>query len=325
MSQATLDRPVPIRTRHRGPGILTVVSLLGVGVLGAGLLWWVGWPDHSGTPRGHHRLGSVPLTWPTGGQSAIEVVGAGHRTSGPESPVPIASLAKVMTAYVVLRESSLAAGQAGFTMTMTAADARQALADKASGQSFVPVEPGETLTERQALEALLLPSANNIADVLAAHSPGGETAFVHAMNIEAESLHMTQTRYTDPSGLDPGTTSTALDQLRLARAAMRLPTFAAIVGLRTAVVPIAGSIVNTDSLLGQDGFVGIKTGSTSAAGGCFMFEARQIRAGQPRIVIGAVLGQRGGPLIAAGLFSARDLVRATMAQLGPAQSSTATH
>jgi serine-type D-Ala-D-Ala carboxypeptidase (penicillin-binding protein 5/6) len=318
MSQATLERPVPAHTRrHRGAGIVTVVSLLC-----AGVLWWVGWPDHGATPHGPRRLGSVTLTWPTEGQSAIELVGAGHRTSGPESPVPIASLAKVMTAYVVLRESPLAAGKAGFAMTMTTADASQALADKASGQSFVPVEPAEILTERQALEALLLPSANNIADILAAHSPGGETAFVHAMNTEAESLHMTQTRYTDPSGLDPGTTSTALDQLRLARAAMRLPTFAAIVALRRAVVPIAGSIVNTDSLLGQDGFVGIKTGSTSAAGGCFMFEARQIRAGRPRIVIGAVLGQHSGPLIAAGLLSARDLVRTTMAQLGPAQSST---
>jgi serine-type D-Ala-D-Ala carboxypeptidase (penicillin-binding protein 5/6) len=126
---------------------------------------------------------------------------------------------------------------------------------------------------------------------------------------------MTQTRYTDPSGLEPATTSTALDQLRLARAAMRLPTFAAIVAMRNAVVPIAGSIVNTDSLLGHDGFVGIKTGSTSAAGGCFMFEARQIRAGRARTVIGAVLGQRGGPLIEAGLSSAEDLVRTAMAQL----------
>jgi D-alanyl-D-alanine carboxypeptidase (penicillin-binding protein 5/6) len=258
------------------------------------------------------------LAWPTDGQSAIALVDAGSRTSGPESPVPIASLAKVMTAYLVLREFPLAAGQAGFTLTMTAADAAQALADQTGGQSYLPVEAGETLSEREALEALLLPSANNIAHVLADHAPGGERAFVHAMNTEARSLHMTQTRYTDPSGLDPGTTSTALDQLRLARAAMREPTFAAIVALPHAVVPVAGSIVNTDSLLGRDGFVGIKTGSTSEAGGCFMFEARQFRGGRARIVVGAVLGQHGGALIRAGLSSGQDLVRTTMAQLGPA-------
>lgn len=287
-----------------------------VGVACAGLLWWALGPDHSSTPpHRHHRLGSLTLTWPTDGQSAIELVGAGYHTSGSERPVPIASLAKVMTAYVVLRESPLGAGHAGFTMAMTTADADEALADKDSDQSSVPVEPGETLTEREALEALLLPSANNIAHALAEHSPGGEPAFVQAMNTEARSLHMTRTRYTDPSGLDPATTSTALDQLRLARAAMRQPTFATIVAMRHAVVPVAGSIVNTDSLLGHDGFVGVKTGSTSAAGGCFMFEARRIRAGRSRVVIGAVLGQRGGPLIDAGLSSADNLVRTTMAQI----------
>jgi serine-type D-Ala-D-Ala carboxypeptidase (penicillin-binding protein 5/6) len=314
MSQATLERPQPVRTRrHRGAATVSIISLLC-----AGLLWWAGVPGRGSTPHRDFRLGSVTLTWPTEGQSAIELVGAARRTSGLESPVPIASLAKVMTAYVVLREFPLAAGQAGFTLTMTAADAEEALTDKASGQSFIPVEPGEALTEREALEALLLPSANNIAHALAEHSSGGEPAFVQAMNSEARSLHMTQTRYTDPSGLDPGTTSTALDQLRLARAAMREPTFAAIVAMRHTVVPVAGLIVNTDNMLGHDGFVGIKTGSTSAAGGCFMFEARQVRAGRPRTVIGVVLGQHGGSLIDAGLSSARDLVRTTMAQLGPA-------
>jgi serine-type D-Ala-D-Ala carboxypeptidase (penicillin-binding protein 5/6) len=313
MSQATLDRPQPVRSR-RQRGAATVIA---VSLLCAGLLWWAGVPGRGSTPHHQLRLGSVTLTWPTEGQSAIELVGAGRRTSGPERPVPIASLAKVMTAYVVLRQFPLAAGQPGFTLAMTAADAEQALADKVSGQSFVPVEPAETLTEREALEALLLPSANNIAHALAQHSPGGEPAFIQAMNAEARSLHMTQTRYTDPSGLDPGTTSTALDQVRLARAAMREPTFAAIVAMRHTVLPVAGSIVNTDRLLGHDGFVGIKTGSTSAAGGCFMFEARQIRAGRARIIIGTVLGQRGGSLIDAGLSSAQNLVRTTMSQLGP--------
>jgi serine-type D-Ala-D-Ala carboxypeptidase (penicillin-binding protein 5/6) len=314
MSNAILDRPQPVRARgHRGTATVTAVSLLC-----AALLWWAGVPGRGATPHRHFRLGSVTLAWPTYGQSAISLVGAGHRASGAETPVPIASLAKVMTALVVLQESPLAADQTGFTLTMTAADAQQAVADQATGQSFVPVEAAETLTEREALEALLLPSANNIAHVLADHSPGGEPAFVQAMNTEARSLHMTHTSYTDPSGLDPGTTSTALDQLRLARAAMREPTFAAIVAMRRAVVPVAGSIVNTDSLLGQDGFVGIKTGSTGAAGGCFMFEARQMRAGRSRIVLGTVLGQRGGSLINAGLSSAQNLVSTTMAQLGPA-------
>lgn len=66
---------------------------------------------------------------------------------------------------------------------------------------------------------------------------------------------------------------------------------------------------NTNSLLGEDGFVAGKTGSTSAAGGCLVF--RVIRGGQ--VMDGAVVGQRGGPLIAAGLRAATDLARQAFA------------
>jgi serine-type D-Ala-D-Ala carboxypeptidase (penicillin-binding protein 5/6) len=173
---------------------------------------------------------------------------------------------------------------------------------------------GERLTERQALEALLLPSANNIAAALATHVTGGAAAFVRAMNAEAVALHMRHTTYTDPSGLDPATMSTAADQLRLARAAMRSPIFAAIVAMPTATIPVAGTIGNTDGLLGHDGFVGIKTGSTDAAGGCFMFEATQRHDGRTHTVIGVVLGQRDGSLIHAGLDAARRLVDGVMSQ-----------
>jgi D-alanyl-D-alanine carboxypeptidase (penicillin-binding protein 5/6) len=314
MSHTNSEVRRPVRSgRRRSTAIVAAGALFC-----AGLIWWAVVPGHGATPHRDARMGALTLTWPDDGQSAVELVGTGRRTSGRERAVPIASIAKVMTAYVVLRHFPLAAGQAGFTFTVTAANAEDAISDKASGQSYVPVEAGETLTEREALEALLLPSANNIAHALAEHWAGGEQAFIEAMNTEARSLHMRQTRYTDPSGLDPNTTSTALDQLRLARAAMQLPAFASIVSMPDAIVPVADEIINTDNLLGQDGFVGIKTGSTSGAGGCFMFEARQTRSGRTRILIGVVLGQRDGPLIHAGLSSARDLVSTTMAQLGPA-------
>ena len=86
---------------------------------------------------------------------------------------------------------------------------------------------------------------------------------------------MTGTSYTDPSGLDPSTTSTAADQVRLGLAAMRVPALAAITAEATAVVPVAGVVRNTNTLLGQDGIVGLKTGSTQAAGGCVLVAAWQ--------------------------------------------------
>jgi serine-type D-Ala-D-Ala carboxypeptidase (penicillin-binding protein 5/6) len=309
-------------TTHQHPTIRVVARyrrnaaiVTGLSLLAAAAFWLPGQLGWGGTPRHHSTLRSLTIDWPGDGQSAIAIPGIGHSASGPPAEVPIASVAKVMTAYVVLRHSPLNGNESGFTMTFNRADVLVAAAAKTDGQSYVPVQVGETMTERQALEALLLPSANNIAQALATHIAGSVSAFVKQMNAEAATLRMSHSAYTDPSGLDPSTVSTAADQLRLARAAMRNPTFAEIVAMSTAQIPVAGTITNTDSLLGHDGFVGIKTGSTDAAGGCFMFEARQALNGHQRAVIGVVLGQRGGSLIHAGLTAAQDLVDDVMTQL----------
>src|SRR6266568_8012618 len=190
-------------------------------------------------------------------------------------------------------------------VTVTVTDDDVADTERRAGQdeSIVHVAAGETLTERQALIAILLPSANNVAAMLARASAGSQDAFVARMNDMAHALGMRHTIYTDPSGFDEGTRSTADDQLILAQRAMQLPEFASLVSLRSARLPVAGTVHNTDSLLGKDGFVGIKTGSDDAAGGCFMFRVR--RAGGD--LTGVVLGWRGHDLIAAGLSAAQDL------------------
>jgi serine-type D-Ala-D-Ala carboxypeptidase (penicillin-binding protein 5/6) len=278
-----------------------------------------GWPTPIGWGQTSHpqsALGSVTVDWPGGGQSAIAVPGVGRAASpGPNEPAPVASVAKVMTAYVALRDYPLGASSSGFTLTFDAADVAVEHADRAEGQSTVAVAAGEQLTERQALEALLLPSANNVAMAIADRVSGSVAAFVHEMNVTARQLGMHHTHYTDPSGLATSTTSTAADQLRLARAAMHNQTFADIVGSRQTWIPVAGTIRNTDLLLGRDGFVGIKTGSDDAAGGCFMFEAIQQLNGQQQVVFGVVLGQVGGPLIATALAAAEHLVDGVMDQL----------
>src|SRR5205814_7710540 len=130
--------------------------------------------------------------------------------------------------------------------------------------SIVPIVAGEELTELQALQALLLPSANNVAAVLARWDAGSEARFVARMNATAQSLGMSHTRYTDPSGFDDATVSTAADQVRLIDRAMRVPVFAGIVATPSATLPVAGTVHNTNTLLGHDGFVGVKTGSDDA-------------------------------------------------------------
>ncbi len=245
--------------------------------------------------------------WPVQGQASFTVGGGPVESSPGQHPAPIASVAKVMTAYLVLRASPLADGADGFRLTVGEDDAVDTQARATNDESLVPVRVGEVITERQALAALLLPSANNVATMLARHIAGNVASFVGEMNDEARTLHMTHTTYTDPSGLDEGTRSTAADQVRLAQAAMREPAFAAMVATREYDLPVAGTVHNTDTLLGTRGFVGIKTGSDDAAGGCFMFRTRRVVDGHPTDVTGVVLGQPGKDLIAAGLDAASQL------------------
>src|SRR5919198_352498 len=119
---------------------------------------------------------------------------------------------------------------------------------------------------------------------------------------------MPHTRYTDPSGYDDATVSTPADQVRIVDRAMRLLAFAGIVATPSATLPVAGTVHNTNTLLGRDGFVGVKTGSDNAAGGCFAFRAIRLVHGKRTTITGVVLGQPGHDLIDAGLAVADAMV-----------------
>ena len=212
---------------------------------------------------------------------------------GARRPVPIASVAKVMTAYVIVHDHPLNAGQSGPAMVVQPQEAAAYPAQVGNGDSLVPVAAGERISERQALVALLLPSADNMAWILARWDAGSRGAFVARMNATARRLGMTATRYADPSGLAATTISTAADQVRLGMAAMGQPALAAIAAMRTAVIPVAGVVRNYNTLLGQNGIIGLKTGNTPAAGGCVLLAARQRAASRPILIIAASFGQPG--------------------------------
>jgi serine-type D-Ala-D-Ala carboxypeptidase (penicillin-binding protein 5/6) len=234
------------------------------------------------------------LPWPAAGQAAVDIDGIGHLgTSGAKTPTPIASVTKVMTAYVILTSHPLQVGESGPSLTITAAQANDSTAAAARSESTVPVKAGAVFTERQALQALLLPSANNMARILGQWDAGSTDAFVAKMNATAEALGMTGSHYTDPAGFDPGTKSTAVDQVILGRKAIQLPAFAEIVAEPRATIPVAGQVANTNDLLGQNGIVGIKTGSTTEAGGCLLFAAKATVGGKSMLIVGAILTQPG--------------------------------
>ena len=238
--------------------------------------------------------GSPSLSWPASAEGALEVSGV-VRTSGRQVARPIASLAKMMTAYILLHDHPLTAGESGPSITVNPTDVAVYDLDAASSGSVLAVTAGEVLTEQQALQALLVASADNIAEMLAQWDAGSITAFVAKMNTTAKSLGMTHTTYTDPSGLEDTTVSSARDQLVMAMRAMALPAFASIVAMPEVTFPVGGTVQNYDYDIGHDGVIGIKTGSDSEALGCWAFAATRTVAGTARTVYGVIWASQALP------------------------------
>ena len=255
-------------------------------------------------PKRDTSIQVSPAAWPRRGQAAF-VLGNDRPAASPhEQPAAIASLAKVMTAYLTLKRYPLTNAQDGFTITVGAADAQAETEAAAQDQSVVAVQAGEQLTERQLLEALLIPSGNNVAQMLASLVASSQTRFLAEMNAEARRLGMDHTTYTDPSGFDPGTVSTAADQLRVFERAMSFPIFRQIVSMASVTLPVAGTLTNFNPLIAE-GYAG-KTGSDSAAGGCLAFFTRVTVGGRRQTAAGVVLGQGQGRDTSALLGAAGD-------------------
>jgi D-alanyl-D-alanine carboxypeptidase (penicillin-binding protein 5/6) len=220
-----------------------------------------------------------------------------------------------MTAYVILKDHPLGPGVTGPAIAVTADTIAAYQTGLATQQSVVKVAAGESLTEIEALEGLLIPSGNDLATLLAEWDAGSTTAFIAKMNSTAESLGLTSTHFADVSGLDDGSTSTAADLIRLGEAAMGEPTFSQIVSMGEVTLPVAGLLYNFDYDLGHDGIIGIKTGTDAAAGGCLLFEAQRTIDAKVVTVVGAVLGQRTSSPITAVLQSAEALTAAAFAAM----------
>jgi D-alanyl-D-alanine carboxypeptidase (penicillin-binding protein 5/6) len=192
---------------------------------------------------------------------------------------PMGSVTKVMTAYVVLTTPGL-----NLNRVITVPGGIVAY-DKKYDASTAGLVPGEKLTTLQLLYAMMLPSGCDAAYTLASAYGPGLSGFIAKMNATAGQLGLTRTHFTDFSGLPApsefSTYSTAHDLVNLGRAAMRNPTFAAVVATRTyRVAAGAGHRAHTwhnlNPLLGTfAGAIGIKTGYTTAAGQCMLFEARR--------------------------------------------------
>jgi serine-type D-Ala-D-Ala carboxypeptidase (penicillin-binding protein 5/6) len=190
---------------------------------------------------------------------------------------PMGSITKVMTALVVLR-----AGKLNRKIRVTKAAVRYVSRNGASSAGLIA---GDVLTARQLLAAMLIPSGCDAAYLLATAYGPGRPAFIAKMNAMAVSLGMTSTHFSSFDGMpyptEHSTYSTPADLIRLGEQAMRVPLFRQIVaqrryGLRDRDGHHAYLWIQTNKLIGSyRGAIGIKTGSTDAAGNCLLFEARR--------------------------------------------------
>lgn len=281
----------PKKKKNRFKGVRVFILIVLLSYIGASLARPL--PGVAATvqlPAGA-RAKDVTLLWPTYGQSAAGAVGYGVLgTNGEQKPLPIASVAKVMTALAVLKARPLAVGQSGPTITINQQDVDYYYQTVANGGSNTPVELGEEISQYQAIQALLLPSSNNMAYTLARWAYGSEEDYVTFANNFAKSLGMTNSTFADTSGFSSNTVSTASDLAKLAVNAMDNAVIAEIAAQSEATIPVAGRIYNVNSLLGRNNIVGLKTGNTEEAGGCFMAAAVKEIDGHRVVAVSVIMG-----------------------------------
>jgi D-alanyl-D-alanine carboxypeptidase (penicillin-binding protein 5/6) len=233
----------------------------------------------------------ISLPWPSGGQAALGASGYGVlATNNVSSPAPIASIAKVITALAVLHKKPLTPGSQGPDLAIDSTDVGYYNDYYSQGGSVAKVALGEKLSEYQALQAMLIPSGNNIADSLARWAFGSPADYLIYANQMVKDMGLAKTTVGDASGFGDSTTSTADELVKIGLAALQNPIIAQVVDEPSAIVPAAGEIKNVNWLLGDSGIVGIKTGNTDKAGGCYLFAAKRQVRGQTLTVVGAILG-----------------------------------
>ncbi|MEV7445496.1 serine hydrolase, partial [Streptomyces sp. NPDC091204] len=283
----------PRRTAVRRVKVWTPVLLLLAGAyVGAQMLRPLPAPQMVSAETNRTVDGQFSIPWPGKGQGAARIVGSGDLgTFGEQKPVPTASVAKVMTAYVILKGHPLRLADPGPDITV---DAKTVADGKAEHESRIGgLTAGQKFSQQDMLKMLMIPSGNNVARLLARWDTGtdSEAAFVAKMNAAAKELGMTGTTYTDPSGLDAGTVSTAADQLKLAEAVMKDEVFRSIVALPNATIKGLSTPLDNNNDLLNSSIRGIKTGSSTPAGGALMWAAYKTIDNKDQLILGTLMDQ----------------------------------
>jgi serine-type D-Ala-D-Ala carboxypeptidase (penicillin-binding protein 5/6) len=233
--------PYPVRTA------LLLAFCLGIGATAARV-------EAAGDP-----FGNVAAAY------LVKVDGREVWARNPSTRLPPGSLAKMMTALLVLDRADLRS-----VVTVSREASRET-------GTRLGLAPGDRVIVLELLAATLIGSANDACHALADHVAGSETKFVALMNDRARKMGLSGTRFTNACGHDaPGMRSTARDLARLAETAMGSPVFAKMAGLEESWISTADAgkifpLRNSNLLIGRyRGAIGVKTGFTGSAGRCLV-------------------------------------------------------
>lgn len=235
---------------------------------------------------------AAQLAFPSYGGSAVGAVGYDGvlAQAGSTSPLPMASITKLVTMMVVLQAKPLADGQEGPSVTMTSADVSLYNRYLAQNGSISPVRSGLVFTQHELMELSLVRSADNYAASLAVWAYGSMDAYLAAAKSWVAAHQMPSMTITDPTGIDLSDAASAADLLTLGKLALADPVIAGIVSMKSVTIHDVGTLKNTNSLLGSLGIVGIKTGTLTGAGSNLLFASEHKVDGEKVTIVGVVLG-----------------------------------
>lgn len=263
-----------------------------------------------------------PLVLPGFGGYAVGAVGfEGLMAAGNEAtPMPMASITKVITALTVLSEHPIAAGESGPDLVYTDADVDIYWDMAAQNGSVAPVEAGATLSLKESLEALLIPSGNNYGISIANWAFGSEQALVERANAWLAANGLANTHVVDSSGMSDDNVGTAADMVLLGEIALRDPTVAVIVASKSVEIPELGVLENSNKLLGTHGVDGMKTGTTDDAAN-LLFTADYAVGSSTVTVVGVLLGGETHSVLDEAIAALLDSVAPGFHEVAPLEAN----
>jgi len=249
---------------------------------------------------------------PSYGGSAIGDADSDHLFAGVEvdTPRPIASLTKVITALVVLDARPITEGTDGAVITLAPSDTQLVARYAAINGTTAPAPAGRTITQRAVIDLMIVHSANNYSETLALWAFGSVDAYLAAAREWLDAHDLGGIAVADTTGFSPDNTASPRMLLRLARIALADPVVTAAAALPSVTVAGVGTYENRNLLVGLDGVTGLKTGTLRASGSSLLFSAEHTGSTGDHRIVGVVLNGPTGPQVAADartlLLSVRD-------------------